>query len=78
MKLPQLNPVNSSHIEAVGYDATKKKLFIKFNSGHIWHYTPVTEGGYHEFLKAESVGTYFHKHIKTNSLVTAKEYIPKK
>lgn len=67
-------PVKSSQIKSIGFDSETSTLEVEFasESNPIWHYQPITPEGFNEMMKAESVGKYFHAHVKTNQLVTAK------
>ena len=56
----------SSNIAEIGYDYDNLTLEIKFHSGGIYQYWPISPSGYESFLKAESKGTFFHQHIKNN------------
>jgi len=56
--------VKSSNISSIGYDATTKTLEVEFYSGGIYQYTDVPETVHFKFVKAESVGKFFHIHIK--------------
>jgi hypothetical protein len=69
------NPVNSSNIKNIGYEGDSKILEIEFHGrgakkGPIWRYFPITLETYKELLSAESVGFYFHHHIKNNDMVS--------
>ncbi len=62
-----LQPVNSSQIAAVGYDAPTETLAIEFakaKAGVHYEYTPVPFGMYEGLLAAESIGKFFGAHIK--------------
>ena len=67
----QLTLVESSNIEAVGYDKKKLTLTVKFWRGGIYNYTPFTESAYQDFLRSESLGSWFYKNVKSNNLITA-------
>ena len=54
----------SSNIASVGYDEEKKILEIGFKSGGVYQYTNVGPTVYDTFIKAESLGKYFHQYIK--------------
>ncbi|KKM06703.1 hypothetical protein LCGC14_1741290 [marine sediment metagenome] len=59
--------VESSNIEAVGYDEQKEELFIEFkNKGEntTYKYRGVPSKKYDSMVKADSVGRFFHKHIR--------------
>lgn len=61
-----LTPVQSNQVKAIGYDAGTKTLAVTFarGPGHIYHYPNVTPKTHADFLQAESIGTFFGKHIK--------------
>lgn len=60
-----LTPVDSSQIEAVGYDETTKTLAIKFkHGGSVYHYDNVAPELYTDLCAAESKGAFFGKRIK--------------
>jgi hypothetical protein len=62
--LPELTPVKSSNIAAVGHQGDT--LFVKFKSGPTWKYMGVNTATHTEMMAAESIGSYFSKHIKNN------------
>lgn len=57
--------VKSSQIKEIGH--LGETLYIRFRNGKLYSYSPVTKEKFDEFKKAESVGSYFHKHFKMNS-----------
>jgi hypothetical protein len=60
-----LQPVKSSHIKAVGYDAASGDLHVEFKdapSVYVWHGVPPKE--YSAMLAAPSPGSFFHAHIR--------------
>lgn len=61
-----LNPVKSSQIESVGYDAASKTLAVKFNRGNgaVYHYPGVEEKAWKDLIGAKSIGAHFGQHIK--------------
>lgn len=54
----ELVTVESSMIQAVGYDATSQELEVLFNSGKTYRYTGVPQTVYTELLAADSKGQY--------------------
>lgn len=58
--------VNSSNIDTVGYDKKVKSLEILFLSGGTYQYDDVPYRVFKELVHADSVGRYFHHHIKFN------------
>ena len=57
-------PVKSSNIDSVGYDQKTMALTVKFKSGSTHQYDDVSPEKHAELMKAESVGSHFHKHIR--------------
>lgn len=62
----QLVEVESNQVGAIGYDAATQTLAVRFKRGigHIYYYPDVTPETHAAFISAESVGTFFGKHIK--------------
>jgi hypothetical protein len=64
-----VNPVTSSQIAAVGYDATTRQLVIRFHSTgrkqeRVYSYDSVPSEPATGLIIAESPGSYFHRHIR--------------
>lgn len=70
MKLIPTEAVNSSNIQAIGYDEPSRTLQVDFHGGAAYQYTPITNKAFLELKNADSVGSHFAKHIKDNKLVT--------
>lgn len=63
----ELKPVKSSQIDSIGYDAGTKTLAILFKGGKSeYHYANVESAVFDALYGAESVGSYFYRHIKMN------------
>lgn len=56
--------VNSSNAESVGYDKTKKELFVKFRGGAVYKYSKVPEIIFKGLLEAESFGQMLNERVK--------------
>ena len=56
--------VESSNISSIGFDPKTKTLEVEFYSGGIYQYSDVPETVYSKFIRAESVGKFFHIHVK--------------
>lgn len=59
-------PVKSSNIAAIGYDSTSKTLEVEFKAGMAYSYKNVPPSIARAFRKAQSIGGYFAKQIKSN------------
>jgi len=57
--------VDSSNIEAFGYDADDELLEVEFKSGDVFEYYQVPEKTVLDFRGADSKGKYFNQKIRT-------------
>jgi hypothetical protein len=57
-------PVRSSDLQSVGYDADQQVLEIAFHRGGIYQYYSVPASVYSALMSASSHGQYFHTYIK--------------
>ena len=63
----EMKPIKSSQITSIGYSADTKTLAILFNGGKsAYHYSNVEPEVFDALSGADSVGSYFYKHIKPN------------
>lgn len=58
------NPVQSSNLSSVGYDANNMIIEIEFNNGGVYQYFGVPEHIFNELMSAGSKGVYFDQNIK--------------
>ena len=65
-----LTPVESSNIEAVGYDDATRSLTVKFKNGTTFRYDDVEPEHYENMISADSVGSYFHKNVRNDHEAT--------
>jgi len=56
-----MQPVTSSNVEAVGYDADARLLFVSFKSGAQWIYSGITPLMHKTLMEAESIGSHLRK-----------------
>ena len=54
----QLDPVESSMLAAIGYDADLQALVVLYNSGKAYQYLQVPQEVYQALMKASSKGRY--------------------
>lgn len=59
-----MNYVDSSNIEAIGYNSDAQELYIQFLSGATYVYYGVPEHVYEEIMDAPSKGSYLNRVIK--------------
>lgn len=58
------DPVSSSNIASVGYDAASETLEIEFMNGSVYQYYNVSQSIYDAFVAASSAGQFFAYQIK--------------
>jgi hypothetical protein len=56
--------VDSSNIEAIGYDAPSSELHVQFLKTGLYVYHDVPQHVFEELLNADSKGSYFNRNIK--------------
>jgi len=57
-------PVTSSNIASIGYDADSQTLEIEFLNGGVYQYFDVPQYVYEELMNADSHGQYLAQNIK--------------
>ena len=62
--VPEMHYVDSSNVEAIGYDGGKQELHVNFLSSGSYVYFDVPEAVFVEFLQAPSKGRYLNDYIK--------------
>lgn len=60
----QYQPVKSSNLSEVAYDAASSTLGVRFKSGGEYEYYGVPDNVYRSLIAASSVGSYFDANIK--------------
>nr|SPS04580.1 conserved protein of unknown function [Candidatus Nitrotoga fabula] len=64
MSLPEMQPVSSSNISAVGYDAENQRVYVQFLDGSVYVYKGVNEFEFENLRTASSVGSYLNRNYK--------------
>ena len=64
MSMPEMCPVSSSNIEAVGYDADNQIVYVQFLNGTMYAYKGVNENEFENLRTAASVGSYLNRNYK--------------
>lgn len=62
--MPEMTPVRSSNIAAIGYDPAVQELIVQFRSGAEYAYSGVDTMAYIDFFSAASPGKHFAQWIK--------------
>ena len=63
--LPIIQRVESSSVDAVGYDPVSGKLYVRFvGSGNAYVYYAVPQSVYDEFMASQSKGRFVNAEIK--------------
>ena len=63
--MPEMHYVDSSNVEAIGYDPGTQELHVRFlGSGETYVYFGVEEWVFHELMHADSKGAYLNTSIK--------------
>lgn len=65
MSNPEMKPVTSSNIEAIGHDPDANELHVKFASGQTHIYENVGAATHAALMAADSIGKYFHANIRS-------------
>jgi len=63
-QIPELNPVSSSHLDAVGYDSASQTLYVKWKDGRVSAYDNVPPSTASDLQKSPSVGKAFNSLIR--------------
>lgn len=62
--MPEMYYVDSSNVEAIGYDAENRELYVSFLKSGTYVYYGVEEWVFQEFMNAASKGGYHHENVK--------------
>lgn len=64
MPQPEMTFIDSTNIEAIGWDMEARELYVQFRSGRTYIYSDVSAETYQEFMQADSKGSYLNREIK--------------
>lgn len=59
-----LQPVESSNLEAIGYDPASRTLAVKFKNGTLYHYADVPASVWEGLQGASSAGRFYSAMIR--------------
>lgn len=60
----KLTPVESSNLDAVGYDGVNHRLRVQFHNGTLYDYANVPASIFNQLLVARSKGQFFNENVK--------------
>jgi hypothetical protein len=66
MAQPNMEWVDSSNIEQIGYDEDERELWVTFKSGDTYVYLDVPAATYDDVMSADSKGSYLNREVKPN------------
>lgn len=64
MSIPEMQPVSSSNIAAVGYDEENESVYVQFLDGSTYAYKGVQAHEFENLRTAASVGSYLNRNYK--------------
>lgn len=64
--MPEMHYVDSSNVEAIGYDSDSQELHVQFLKSGTYVYYDVEEWVFQEFMQADSKGRYINNNIKNH------------
>lgn len=62
--MPEMYPVSSSNVAAVGYDPDNLVVYVEFLNGSTYIYKGVQENEFQNLKTASSVGAYLNRNYK--------------
>ena len=60
----EMKPVQSSNINAVGYDELNQVMHVEFTNGNKYIYFDVPPKYHEAFIGSDSIGKHFVKHVR--------------
>ena len=64
MPMPDMQPVSSSNIASIGYDAENQTVYVQFLNGSTYAYKGVPEHEFENLRTAPSIGSYLNRNYK--------------
>ena len=65
----EIQKVDSSFIDAIGFDSKKKRIAVYIGGSSLYAYKNCTKEQFEDFCNSDSKGKYFHKFQKENELI---------
>ena len=67
--MPDMTPVDSSNVAAIGYDESAEEIHVEFLNGRSYKYLGADSQTFEELQSAPSVGSFINRMIKPNFAV---------
>jgi hypothetical protein len=64
MTPPDMQFVDSSNVEAIGFDSEAGEIHVQFRGGRTYAYGEADEVTFEELLEADSIGSYINRVLK--------------
>jgi hypothetical protein len=64
MAMPEMTYVDSTNVEAIGYDEVAQELYVQFLGSGMYVYYDVPQEVYDELINAPSKGRFLNEAIK--------------
>jgi hypothetical protein len=68
--------VTSNAIRTIGYDEDSARMEVEFHNGRRYEIRGVGPGVHDDLINADSIGTHFHRNIRTNPKFKIRELGP--
>jgi hypothetical protein len=62
--MPDMQPVSSSNIAAIGYDPESQAVYVEFLNGTTYMYKGVPDHEFENLRTSSSVGSYLNRYFK--------------
>ena len=66
MTPPDMQYVDSSNVEAIGFDSEAGEIHVQFQGGRTYVYGETDEVTFEELRDADSIGSYVNRVLKPN------------
>jgi hypothetical protein len=66
MTPPDMEYVDSSNVEAIGFDEDANEIHVQFHGGRTYVYAETDLATYEDLRDADSIGSYLNRVLKPN------------
>lgn len=65
----QMHKVKSSNLAKIGLYEPQQRMFVEFNNGNVYSYSPITQEVFQALKTADSVGRFFSDNIRNSETI---------